>query len=99
MIFVPHNNTKQGKYIQVWLQNSFIVKYLVDVCTYPHVHISQMHFSLCFLSEVFEDDLIAKSSFTVDALDVEVDVTLVFMVENKLVFSPSEKSRTFKCKY
>ena len=49
--------------------------------TYPHVHISQMHFSLCFLSDVFEDDLIAKSSFTVDALDVEVDVTLVFMVK------------------
>ena len=51
-------------------------KYLFDVCSYPHVHISQMHFSLCFLSDVV-DDLMAKSSFTVDVLDVEV---LVFMI-------------------
>ena len=51
--------------------------------TYPHVHISQMHFSLCFLSIVFEDDFVmAKSSFAAaDVLDVEVDVTLVFILD------------------
>jgi len=59
---------------------SFIINHF-DL-TYPHVHISQMHFSLCFLS-VFEDDFVmAKSSFTAaDVLDVEVDVTLVFILD------------------
>ena len=56
--------------------------------TYPHVHISHMHFSLGFLSDTV-DDLMAKSSFTTDALDVDVDVTLVFMLAEVLFCFPT----------
>jgi hypothetical protein len=47
-----------------------------------------MHFSLGFLSDTV-DDLMAKSSFTTDALAVDVDVTLVFMLAEFLFCFPT----------